>query len=215
MRTKRSPFMQSFDRLPQSLAIFPLPNVVLLPKANLPLNIFEPRYLNMVQDAMRSNQLIGMIQPREDSDPKALCDVGCAGRITHYRETDDARLEIVLSGLCRFTVIEELPTVRGYRLVQPDWSTFAGDYEEQSVDQQVMGDFRGALNGYLTSQEIELDWDMMEKLDAGTMISNLVMALPLAAAEKQRLVEATTLEQRIRLFGALMETAQDKEATRH
>ena len=113
MQSSNSPFMQSYQELPSTVAIFPLSGVVLLPRARLPLNIFEPRYLNMIQDAMQGQRLIGMIQPSSDQSDD-LQQVGCAGRITHYAETNDGRLEIILSGLCRFRIAQELPTVRMY-----------------------------------------------------------------------------------------------------
>jgi len=215
MSSDASPFLQTFEQLPGSLAIFPLPGVVLLPGAKLPLNIFEPRCLNMVQDAMQSSHLIGMIQPGQESESKALSAVGCAGRITHYRETGDGRFEIVLSGVCRFRVATELPTVRGYRLVQPDWAPFSGDYDEQFVSDQQLLSFRQALKQHFASLDIEPDWETMDKLEADALVNNLVMALPLDGADKQLLVEAPDLEKRIQLFITLLSSSQDTEATRH
>ena len=124
-----SPFMQTFDRLPATLPIFPLHNAMMFPGGNLPLNIFEPRYVNMLQDAMRSDQLVGMIQSRDESGKPDLFKVGCAGRVTRYEENDDGRIEIILTGLCRFQVQEELASTRGYRLIVPDWSAYACDYD--------------------------------------------------------------------------------------
>ena len=118
--SRLSPFVQPFEQLPPTLPVFPLSSAVVLPATNLPLNIFEPRYLNMVQDAIESHRLIGMIQPRYDTANPGLYQVGCAGRITRYAETNDGRLEIALTGLCRFTIGEELSTTCGYRLVKPD-----------------------------------------------------------------------------------------------
>ena len=117
-------------QLPDVLPVFPLANAVVLPGGYLPLNIFEPRYLNMVQDAMEGHRLVGMVQPRDDSTKPELYQVGCAGRVTRYYETQDGRLEIVLSGLCRFRIGEELSTTRGYRLIKPDWSEFEIDYAD-------------------------------------------------------------------------------------
>ena len=107
----KSPFVASFEDLPNSLPIFPLPGAVLMPHAELPLNIFEPRYLNMINDAIGSHRMIGMIQPDAGAgDGEAICQVGCAGRITQFRESRDGRYELVLSGVCRFEVTQELPT---------------------------------------------------------------------------------------------------------
>ena len=102
------PFAQTFAQLPNSLAIFPLNGAVVLPRGSLALNIFETRYLKMVQDAMKSSQLIGMIQTKDELKPPSLYEVGCAGRIVRYTETTDGRLEILLRGLCRFSIDEEL-----------------------------------------------------------------------------------------------------------
>lgn len=214
MRTNSSPFMQGFESLPQTLAIFPLPNVVLLPGASLPLNIFEPRYLNMLQDAMQSSRLIGMIQPiGEKADD--LQYVGCAGRVTHYVETRDGRLEIVLSGLCRFRVGQELPTVRGYRLVQPNWAGFESDYDTEAIAAEELSGFRSILRRYLNEMDIEADWERMEQLDGESLVSNLVMALPLDPADKQLLLEAADVKRRMQLLGSLLELPAAQQGTKH
>lgn len=215
MRPEQSSFIQSYDQLPDTLAIFPLHDTVLLPGANLPLNIFEPRYLNMVQDAMSGNRLIGMIQPCGDSNSSELCEVGCAGRITHYIETHDERLEIILEGICRFRITEEIPTNRGYRRVKPDWSAFAGDYDEPTVDDNLVKTFRAALRHYLDAQDINPDYEKMDKLEAEILIDQLAMALPIAATDKQLLIEAPNLQQRTQLFNALISSAQGSGVTRH
>ncbi|MEX0758274.1 MAG: LON peptidase substrate-binding domain-containing protein, partial [Tistlia sp.] len=133
----RLPFDPAFDELPGSLPVFPLPGVLLLPGGRLPLNVFEPRYLAMVEDALKGPRLIGMVQPRSEPDAGDLRDVGaaelygtgCAGRLTAFQETDDGRYLVTLSGLIRFDVTSELPSLRGYRLVQPEWDPYAGDLE--------------------------------------------------------------------------------------
>ena len=215
MRAGISAFVQRHDQLPAALPVFPLPGVILLPGAYLPLNIFERRYLNMVEDALQDSRLIGMLQPRDDDDPGGLYDVGCAGRITDYRETPDSRLEIVLTGVCRFDVMQELPTVRGYRMVQPDWDPYAGDHEEDAVDVRLRDTFTDNLQGYLETREISLDWERMQKLPAETLVSHLAMALPLPAEDKQLLLEAGDLTQRIRLFAAILDTPQRAGTTQH
>lgn len=129
----KNPFMQRLDDLPNSLAVFPLSNAVLMPGGQLPLNIFEPRYIKMVQDAMKADQLIGMIQPSDELSPPSLHRVGCVGRITQYQETDDGRLGILLSGLCRFAISEELTSIRQYRIVATDWSEFKDDFNPTSA----------------------------------------------------------------------------------
>ena len=203
---KHSPFTQSFDQLPDTLPVFPLANAVVLPGGFLPLNIFEPRYLTMVQDAMESHRLIGMIQPRDDSKKPGLFQVGCAGRITRYHETMDGRLEIVLTGLCRFRIDDELSTTRGYRLVKPDWSEFAVDFasgeEPGDVDKSQ---FDTAFKTYLEHNEMQADWNTLQKLSNEELINNLVGVLPLSDADKQMLIEADTLAHRLRAFTAILE----------
>ena len=125
-----SAFTPSFDELPEVLPIFPLAGALVLPRQNLPLNIFEPRYLNMVADALGTGRNIGMIQPRpgsEESEAPPLCRVGCLGRITAFNETRDGRFVISLTGVCRFEVAREVEPRRGYRRVSPDWGRFASD----------------------------------------------------------------------------------------
>ncbi len=203
---ERSPFMQSLDQLPDTLPIFPLANAVVLPGGFLPLNIFEPRYLNMLQDAIESHRLIGMIQPRDDSDKPELFQVGCAGRITRYEETPDGRLEIVLTGLSRFRVIEELSTTRGYRLVKPDWSGFAADFAEaEEPGTQEKTEFNSALKGYLDKKEMQADWKWLVKMSSEQLTNSLVSVLPLSDTDKQLLIETDTLAHRMRAFTAILE----------
>jgi Lon protease-like protein len=212
---KSSAFIQPFDQLPDTLPVFPLSNAVVLPGGELPLNIFEPRYLNMVQDAMKTQHLIGMIQPRDDSSVPELYNVGCAGRITRYAETSDGRIEIVLSGVCRYRVSEELKTARGYRLVVPDWSDYQGDYESQQVQQDDIWRFKLALRHYFERHNIDIDWDMLDKLDIETLANSLVGALTLRPEDKQLLLEAANIEQRVSVFMAILDTEQDAPAQRH
>ena len=213
---KLSPFMQHFDQLPETLPVFPLPNAVVLPGSNLPLNIFEPRYLNMLQDAMETHHLIGMVQPRDDNTKPELFQVGCAGRIAHYAETRDGRLEIALTGLCRFRVMEELSTTRGYRLIKPDWSTFAADYDEPvEPEAQDKSGFNSALQAYLNRKEMQADWNMLKKLSTEELTNSLVSVLPLSVEDKQMLIETSTLTHRVRAFTAILESNSETSAIRH
>ena len=215
MSTTRSAFIQPYEQLPDTLPVFPLNNAVLLPGGLLPLNIFEPRYLNMVQDAMHDQHLLGMIQPRDESSTPTLCEVGCAGRITQYAETSDGRLEIMLAGVCRFHVAGEIPSVRGYRLVQPDWTAFAQDYQEQSVDDSLMQYFMTVLRDYLSAQDMQVDWERVGKLDVAELSSSLVSALPLGADDKQLLLESPDLGERLTLFATILGEAGSSAGTRH
>ena len=213
--TSRSPFTQKFAKLPETLPIFPLQGAVLLPDGSLPLNIFEPRYLNMVQDSMQTHRLIGMIQPRDQNSVPALYDTGCAGRITRYLETHDGRLEIVLSGICRFRVQRELDTVRGYRLVIPDWSEYSVDYEVQEPSETSMAMLHSSLRAYFDNNDIEADWNLLDQLKPSLQVSTLLGALPLTNEDKQLLLEAPSLEERVRAFAALLIERDDIPVQQH
>ncbi len=208
--------MQNYVQLPETLPIFPLANAVVLPGGHLPLNIFEPRYLNMVQDAMDSHHLIGMIQPRDDSAKPNLFQIGCAGRITRFEEIPDGRLEIVLTGLCRFRLAEELSTTRGYRLIRPDWSDFAEDFNAVKEPEELdKSEFNSALKAYLDQNELHADWEILEKLTSEELTNSLVSVLPLNDADKQMLIETDTFSHRLRAFTAILEGNSKITGLRH
>ena len=211
-----TPFMQSFEQLPNTLCVFPLSNAVVLPGGHLPLNIFEQRYLNMLQDAMESHRLIGMIQPRDESPKPDLYKVGCAARITRYEETNDGRLEISLTGLCRFEIKDELVTTRGYRMIVPDWSKFSMDYEEHpEPDAVTQKSFINALKSYFNQTDMTLDWKVMEKLDAENLLNALFYFLNLSDQDKQMLIEIDTVEKRIKALTAILESNNTISEIRH
>jgi Lon protease-like protein len=194
--------------LPPVIPVFPLPGALLLPAGQLPLQIFEPRYLNMVDDAMSGARLIGMIQPVEGGDPTRpkLAAVGCAGRITTYAETGDGRYLITLTGVCRFGVADELITQTPYRQVRPDFSNFSCDLER--ADEEVAFDrtaFLATLKRYLDHKGLSVEWDAAKAAPAGALINSLAMGLPLDPAEKQALLEARGLDDRRRVLSALLE----------
>lgn len=218
----RNPFDPSFDQLPPSIPVFPLTGVLLLPRGKLPLNIFEPRYLNMVQDALAGDRLIGMIQPQAPNDrgaAPALQPLGCAGRITSFSETDDGRFLITLTGLCRFQVGEELPTIRGYRRVVADWSRYELDLTEDQADVLDRDRLGTALKAYFRKQGITADWDVIAGTPDERLVAALGMICPFAPQEKQALLEAADLPSRADLLLALIEMAvHDKpggESARH
>jgi Lon protease-like protein len=204
----RSPFLQAFADLPRELPIFPLSGAVVLPGVQLPLNIFEPRYLRMVTAALAQDHLIGMVQPRNegpDADPPAVHNIGCAGRITSYSETNDGRIVMVLTGLCRFRIAEELPERDGYRRVRPDWSHFAGDYE---LDGGAIADrerFMGSLRAFCDRRSVEVPWDDIGKMDDFDLVNLLCAHLPLGADDKQALLETDGVDARADLMRGLME----------
>jgi hypothetical protein len=205
-----NPFTLPFDRLPVSLPVFPLPGTIVMPGAPLPLNIFEPRYLNMVIDALAEDRMIGMVQPdpaAKDPRAEALCRTGTAGRITGFNETRDGRFLIRLTGVCRFDIQEEVPTVRGYRRVVADWSRFAVDYEPGGRVPERR-DLLDRLKAYAATHQLQIEWDALRPLDDLSLVNVLATMLPLGVEDKQALVESVTLPDRARLLSALLEIAQ-------
>jgi len=194
--------------LPLVLPIFPLAGVLLLPRGQLPLNIFEPRYLAMTRDAMDGERLIGMVQP---SDPQAtgrnppVYPMGCAGRITSFSETEDGRFLITLTGASRFRIREELPLLEGYRRVVPEWREFARDLEsedEPGFDRERL--LRG-LRAYFQHHQISADWDAITSVPGERLVTSIAMVCPFEPSEKQALLEAPDLDERARLLMAIVE----------
>ena len=201
-----NPFIAPYSRLPQTLPIFPLPGAIVMPGSELPLNIFEPRYLNMVSDALSTHRMIGMIQTDpKNPDSSALCRTGCAGRITQYRETNDGRIEMVLSGVCRYDQGRELSSTRGYRLIVPDWSRFSDDYSDH--EEQLHGEHQQliqALHRYFDVEGLHTDWKILERLSTVRLMNSMSMALPISAQDKQVLLETVEPVQRLHTFLSLL-----------
>jgi Lon protease-like protein len=197
--------------LPRVIPIFPLPGVMLLPRGRLPLNIFEPRYLQMTQDAMASHRTIGMIQP---ADPKARLDapevypIGCLGRITSFSETPDNRFLITLSGVCRFTIGRELEQDGLlYRRVRADYGRFAGDLPEPAPLTVDRGRLIPALRSYFERHGLTADWEAIDRADDDALVTCLAMACPFEPSEKQALLECRGESERVRMMQALFEMA--------
>lgn len=197
--------------LPPVIPIFPLVGVLLLPGCRLPLNIFEPRYVEMTRAALATHRLIGMVQP---SDPRsrdwqpAVYPYGCAGRIVEQKETADGRILIMLAGLARFRIVEELAATTQYRQVQADWSAFPADLA--SAAPQALGDrprLLDALRRYLDKAGIPADWNAIEAAPDAALVNCLAMICPFPAAEKQALLEVPDLAERGCLMASLMEMA--------
>ena len=175
--------------LPEELPVFPLAGAVLLPQARLPLNIFEARYLAMIEDALGKGRLIGMIQPNGPEDVAAppLYSVGCAGRITSFNETDDGRLMIVLTGVCRFHIESELTTTGLYRVVKPDWKPYLADLGEPEpvdIDREKLIEL---LRVYFKKNAISVDWNLVQNAPNDVLLPTIIMICPLAPNEKQAL----------------------------
>jgi Lon protease-like protein len=194
--------------LPQVIPVFPLDEALLLPHGQLPLNIFEPRYLNMVDDAMAAERVIGMIQTKAGGDRERphLSAIGCLGRITRFAETSDGRYLITLTGLCRFNVRAELSAPTPYRQVRAEYARFENDLkaaeDDDGFDRMLL---LRALRAYLERRSLEVDWDAAKTAPGEALINSLAMLLPFAAAEKQALLEALTLPERREALIALME----------
>ena len=205
-------FYPHIGDLPKTLPVFPLTGALLLPRGMLPLNVFEPRYLAMVDAAMSGTRLIGMIQPtvHEDKALKPpLSAVGCAGRITSYQENDDGRYVIALTGICRFKIAEELEIETPYRQVSPDYASFAGDLAESTVARDFPRErLAMALKAYLSHREMKADWQSVMGAPAESLVNALAMLCPFEPAEKQALLEAQCLNDRVDTLVALLEMAR-------
>lgn len=207
-----APQFHSFSDLPEMLPLFPLNGVVLLPRGALPLNIFEPRYLKMVDDALKQDRLIGIIQPTEDPDKvlrPGLSAVGAAGRIVSFRETDDGRYLITLTGLCRFRLAGEVATDTPYRIGNCNYSPFAGDM----ADSDNGGDFPreelvAALKDYLSNRDMKADWKSVMSAPPEALVNALAMMCPFDPAEKQALLEAPSFGERVTTLMAILEMAR-------
>jgi Lon protease-like protein len=206
----------SFTDLPKSLPLFPLTGAVLLPRGALPLNIFEPRYLEMVEYALQGDRLIGMIQPTEHEDttlkPK-LSQVGCAGKIIAFRETDDNRYLITLQGICRFRLNGEMDTATAWRAGFCDFAPFAGDMAQINDEEFPRERLLAALKAYLNSRDMKADWDSVLTAPGEALINALAMMCPFDPAEKQALLEAQNFQDRASTLLALLEMGSEAGPT--
>jgi Lon protease-like protein len=198
------------DDLPAVIPVFPLPAALLLPRAELPLNIFEPRYVAMVDAALAGHRVIGMIQPDEDRAPGSLgpmlCKVGCAGRLTSFAETGDGRYMVTLTGISRFAVIEELPATTLFRQCRVSADAFAGDFAGAGSEREVdRGSVLKTFRDYLEAHNLEADWDSVTRASNETLVNTLAMMAPFGTAEKQALLEAPDLRARAETLVALTE----------
>jgi Lon protease-like protein len=197
--------------LPEVIPVFPLPGALLLPRGQMPLNIFEPRYLAMIDDALRDGtRLIGMIQPDEahpaDEENPHLYKIGCTGRITQIAETGDGRYVLQLTGVCRFRVQEEIKGETDYRRCRVTYQPFSGDFVarkgEEDVDRKRL---LKALTSFLKANKLQADWDGIEKAPNEALVNALAMMSPYGPAEKQALLEAPDLKTRAEVLIALTE----------
>ncbi|MFG1397546.1 LON peptidase substrate-binding domain-containing protein [Roseixanthobacter pseudopolyaromaticivorans] len=194
--------------LPATLPVFPLSGALLLPRAELPLNIFEPRYLEMIDDALAGERLIAMVQP-DESKPEgphgpALFQVGCIGRITQFSETGDGRYLITLSGVCRFKVGADLDVTTPYRQIAVDATAYADDFNESAGEDEVdRTALLAALAAFLEANQLEADWDGIQQAGTETLVNALSVMSPYGALEKQALLEAQDLKARAEMLVAI------------
>jgi len=200
--------------LPDMLPVFPLQGVIVLPRATLPLNVFEPRYLTMVDDVLGNDRMIGIIQPdladetnqlpiRSKTD---LRSVGCAGRLTAFQETNDGRMLITLFGVCRFEIRSEMATDNPYRSFEVDYSKFSFDLESGNGEDDINRDrLLSVLKTYLEVNELNADWQSINRSSNEFLVNTLSMISPYGPAEKQALLEAPHLSDRSEVLIALAE----------
>jgi hypothetical protein len=203
------------EDLPAEFAVFPLPGALLLPRGKLPLNIFEKRYLAMIQDSLAGGRMFGMIQPdpnapasqaAETAGEPGLYRVGCLGRLSSFSETDDGRLLITLTGLARFTIGAELPMRNGYRRVRGNFSHYTGDLALTRPQVDIGRDkLLTALRGYFVRRNVDANWDAIRGLSDDGMVITLAMACPFEPVEKQALLEAPSDADRAATLLALLQ----------
>ena len=195
--------------LPDTLPIFPLPGAVVLPRGRLPLHIFEPRYLAMFDDALKtSGRLIGMVQPMETPAGEALHAIGCAGRITSFTETEDHRYMVTLTGVSRFRTGAQVEGFTPYLRHQVDWSGFDRDLGKAERDPGLERTrFLDLLARYFQAEELQTDWDSLKEAEDELLINSLSMMCPFEPEDKQALLEAPSLQTRRETLVTLMEFA--------
>ncbi len=199
--------------LPAQLPVFPLRGTILLPRSGLPLNVFEPRYLALLDDVIAGSRVLGIIQPMPGEDGESppgksigLRRVGCAGRVTAFQELDDGRLVITLTGIARFDVVEEIATAKPYRMVHASYERFAADLNEglgeDRVDRETL---LRVLRTYLDANRLKADWNAIQRSPSELLVNALSVMSPYGAEEKQALLEADDLKARADVLVALAE----------
>ncbi|HAB40186.1 MAG TPA: ATP-dependent protease [Rhodobacteraceae bacterium] len=201
--------MIKVTHLPGSIPIFPLPGALLLPRSRLPLHVFEPRYLQMLDDALKTpERLVGMVQPNEVAGRGGigLQTIGCAGRITQFSETEDNRYMVTLSGISRFRVVSEVDGFTPYRRCEVNWSSFGDDQLESDEDLQFdRPRFLDLLGRYFDAQSLSADWETLKEADDELLINSLSMMLDFGSEDKQALLEAPSLSTRRETLVTLIE----------
>ena len=197
--------------LPTKLPVFPLSNFIIFPKTTVPLNIFEPRYIDMINDSMQSDKLIGMIQPKNSLDKKnrpELYEIGCAGKITSFNETEDGRFLIELKGLTRFKNIKEIKTEKKYRVLEVSYESFYQDLinEKEEIKFSDLELIFKDLKALFEKRGFIINWKALEKQSLDETINALAMASPFTLEEKQILLEAENLDLRKNKIAEILKT---------
>ncbi len=212
---EQNPFAPEFEDLPQTLPVFPLTSALLLPGGRLPLNIFEPRYVQMIEDAMATNRMIGMIQPKpnqaEDAENPLLEKTGCCGKIIEFSESPDGRYLITLSGVYRFDLVEELETTKDYRIIKPSWDAYKSDHSRSTklcIDRENLKEL---LKDFFKIHSMDCDWNAVDTAGDEKLITCLSMICPFDPQEKQALLEAQCCKTRKELFLKMLEFAVKTE----
>ncbi len=205
------------ETLPDIIPVFPLAGALLLPRGQLPLNVFEPRYVAMVDAALAADRIIGIIQPeREDGSSPGeppLRKVGCAGRIMAFSETGDGRYLITLAGVARFRVVEEVAGITPYRRCRVTAEPFAGDFSARGESEVDRDSLLSAFRAYLEANELEADWESVDRASNEALVNAIAMMSPYGPAEKQALLEAPDLKTRAETLVALAEVSLARAAS--
>jgi len=201
---------ESIHDLPQSIPVFPLPGALLLPNGQMPLNIFEPRYIAMIDAVLAGERIIGMVQPAFSNtqvhETTGLCRIGCAGRLVSFSETGDGRYLISLIGVARFSITRELETTTPFRQVLVDWTTYAHDLHiDKSCELVDRPTLLKTFKSYLEANNLEADWESIESAQTEILVNALSMMSPYSVAEKQALLEADNLKVRADTLVAITE----------
>ena len=201
---------KDFD-FPNKIPIFPLSNFIIFPNTTVPLNIFEPRYIQMIDDCMKGNRLIGIVQPKKTGDLKKpnLYEVGCAGKITSFNETEDGRYLIVINGICRYQIIDELENDKLYRECKINFENFINDLSENKNEVIKNSEVKSVFNDLkilFKKQGYLINWKDIEKQSLDKTINTLAMASPFSLEEKQMLLETNTLSERNKKLEKILKT---------
>ena len=203
--------MKKDFEFPNKIPVFPLSNFIIFPNTTVPLNIFEPRYIQMVDDCMKGNRLIGIVQPKKTGELKKpnLYEVGCAGKITSFNETEDGRYLIVINGICRYQIIDELENDKLYRECKINFENFINDLSENKNEEIKNSDVKSVFNDLkilFKKQGYLINWKDIEKQSLDKTINTLAMASPFSLEEKQILLEANTLSERNKKLEKILKT---------